>query len=682
MQTPSPPDAQTPEVLARSLRALARATARLVARDEPQRLIQSVVESLVADFDSVLARIWLHDSPSGTLRLSASAGLSTRTTESARAVIDVATYQEKVGEVARTRRPFLKNSLAGEPGFDQEWLAREGISAVAVLPLVARDDLRGVLVHFTRSRICDTMAETLSAFAAIVAEHLERERLAHELERSRAEQAQAIETAEERLRMVVSHAPIILFALDPDGKITLSEGRGLAALGFRPGELVGRSVFELYPNAPDLQENDRRALAGEEFTAVNDVGGAVLETRFRPIKDRAGRFAGTIGVSIDVTETARLQNELQKAAKLESIGLLAAGIAHDFNNTLQAITANVSLAKLTLRPTDEAFAVLGEVEAAALRARELTNQLLVFAKGGAPLKRVSSIAGLIRDSASFALRGSNARLNLDLPPDLWTVDADGTQLGQVVQNLALNAQQAMPAGGVVHARAENAVLTEGERPELAPGRYVRIEISDTGVGIAPEHLTKIFDPFFTTKAGGTGLGLTMTDSVVKRHGGHVECRSEIGRGTSFTIWLPASTDLPQAPAEVREPVPHGRGRVLVMDDERPIRAVVGQILKLLGYEAEFAREGSEAVALYKRALASNRPFDVVLMDLTIPGGMGGRDAMAAILAVDPTARGIVSSGYSHDPVMAEFEKYGFRALIAKPYRLEDLARVLARVLAG
>jgi CheY-like chemotaxis protein len=288
----------------------------------------------------------------------------------------------------------------------------------------------------------------------------------------------------------------------------------------------------------------------------------------------------------------------------------------------------------------------------------------------------------VRDTATFALRGSNVRLECDIAPELWTAEIDVGQISQVINNLVINAKQAMPEGGVVRIRVRNAALREGEVVNLPAGNYLRLAVSDTGVGILPEHVHKIFDPYFTTKQQGSGLGLATTYSIIARHQGHIEVESRVGEGTTFTVYLPVTaTGLAQNPRPPAQTAT-GQGHVLLMDDELPVRKVAHQLLTRLGYDVSLAQDGGEALALYRHALDEGRPFDAVVLDLTVPGRMGGKECLAQLRELDPHVKAIVSSGYSTDPVMAEHRAYGFRGVVAKPYQLHELSETLRRVIAS
>lgn len=379
----------------------------------------------------------------------------------------------------------------------------------------------------------------------------------------------------------------------------------------------------------------------------------------------------------DEIEQLEVQTE-----KLESLGLLAGGIAHDFNNLLTAIMGNISLAKIYMPAEGRAKDMLNEAEKASERARDLTLQLLTFAKGGAPIKETASINSIIKDSAGFALRGSNIAFDLVAPDGLWHVDVDAGQMSQVFHNLVINASHAMPNGGTISVHCENLDLQNAcDVPILEPGRYVKISIKDQGIGISGEYLTRIFDPYFTTKQKGSGLGLAMVYSIVRKHDGHITVESELGTGSTFHIYLPASAKEAEQKASCAPVFSHeGTGRILIMDDEEIVRNIAGEVLKTFGYEVTFSGDGAEALSAYQQAVLQKRPFVLVIMDLTVPGGMGGMEMMQRLLELDPHARALVSSGYSNDPVMADYQKFGFKGVVSKPYNVLSLAEAVKKAL--
>jgi len=387
---------------------------------------------------------------------------------------------------------------------------------------------------------------------------------------------------------------------------------------------------------------------------------------------------GTVVVFRDITEKQALQNELSKGQKLESLGVLAGGLAHDFNNLLTAIMGNVSLAMLTGNSEDKSFKFLQSAESATLRARDITQQLLTFAKGGAPVKELASIEEIIHESADFSLRGSNCKCRFLFAQELSSTEIDKGQFSQVINNLIINATHAMPEGGIITINGENITLSDNPPASLSPGDYLKITIQDQGSGIPEEIKEKIFDPFFTTKEQGSGLGLASSYTIIKNHGGHIQISETSSQGTSFTIFLPASTKKPVIKQDSTIATCKGSGQILLLDDEEMILETTSWILEHLGYKVDPVNDGAAALTAYRHSLEQNRPYDLLIFDLTIPGGMGGIETLKKILELNPKARAIVSSGYSNDPAMANFTDYGFIDCIAKPYTVGKLSEVLNR----
>ena len=393
-------------------------------------------------------------------------------------------------------------------------------------------------------------------------------------------------------------------------------------------------------------------------------------------------MSGGVAIFEDITERKKAEAERLQFSKLESLGTLAGGIAHDFNNILTAILGNIGLAALDDKIGPRVKDRLAQAEAACLRAQALSQQLLTFAKGGAPVKKLFSVAELLTESTAFTCVGSPVKCETTFPENLWSIEADPGQIGQIFQNLTINAIQAMPTGGTIKVWAENLTLgTESDLP-LSAGRYIKISVRDQGMGIPAEHLPRIFDPYFTTKQKGSGLGLASAYAIIKKHHGHIAVESKPGVGTTFYIYLPAvEQQVTPQPEEDRELLV-GKGKILVMDDEEMVREVLGRMLARLGYEAEFARDGGEAIEMFVQAQGSGQAFAAVILDLTVPGGMGGKETMARLLEIDPQVKAIVSSGYSDDPIMADFQKYGFSGVIAKPYKISELGKILQEVAMG
>jgi PAS domain S-box-containing protein len=407
-----------------------------------------------------------------------------------------------------------------------------------------------------------------------------------------------------------------------------------------------------------------------------------------PISNNDGAAIGIVLIFRDITEKQKLEAELFKARKLESLGVLAGGIAHDFNNILTGVITNIFMAKLGVPADGESHKLLIDAEKACFRASRLTKQLLTFSKGGAPVKEVCSIKELIEETVGFCLSGSNAGYRLELPDNLSAANVDKGQIDQVLNNLLINAQQAMPLGGTIVVLAENTEISRDEKAidqrllALAPGAYVKVSISDEGMGIADGDLEKIFDPYFTTKARGNGLGLTTSYSIIKNHNGVIIVDSELGQGSKFSFFLPAADLSMESANDQEKPQPRGNSKILVMDDDDAVRTVISRLLQGYGYTVQCTATGDETVTAYKKAFGDGEAFDVVIMDLTIPGGIGGKETVKVLREFDPDVKAIVSSGYSNDPIMANFRDYGFTGVIVKPFDIEDFVRTIESVVRG
>jgi len=405
-----------------------------------------------------------------------------------------------------------------------------------------------------------------------------------------------------------------------------------------------------------------------------------VELRTFLLKDDDGIPNGMWEIVRDITERKKTEEELRKIERLESLGVLAGGIAHDFNNLLTGILGNLSLVQM--EGGEDYQNILEEAKQASIQAKNLTLQLLTFSKGGEPIRGKVSIEDIIRESAEFSLHGSNVRCEFHFANDLWKVEVDKGQISQVIDNLVINSNQAMPEGGKIHIKAENIILEKENLLYLQEGKYVKITLQDEGIGVPEEYLPKIFDPYFSTKQEGSGLGLATVYSIIKKHEGYITVQSKVGKGTTFFIYLPAIEEKisgERAKKAIRRTLT-GKGRILIMDDEKIVRKAVGGMLGRLGYTVEFAENGEEAITKYEEAKNSGNPFDTVILDLTVPGGMGGKKAIEKLLKIDPDVKAIVSSGYSNDPVMANYEKHGFRAVVAKPFDLKELNEAIKKVL--
>jgi PAS domain S-box-containing protein len=503
----------------------------------------------------------------------------------------------------------------------------------------------------------------------------------------------ALAAERERLSMTLRLVDDGVVATDADGRIVLVSKVAETLTGWAEEEAIGKPLSEVFhiineetrEHCEDLVETILRTggmfgFANCSVLIARDETERIITDSGGPIYDKDSNIIGVVLVFRDITERRKMEEELLRTQRLESIDVLAGGIAHDFNNILTAILGNISLAKMYADPGDEVFQRLTEAERASMQARDLTRQLLTFSRGGAPALRATCIAELLKNSASFVLMGSNVRCEFSIPDDLWPVEIDKGKISQVISNLIINADHAMPEGGIIKVRAENVVVEAVDSPPLGRRKYIRISIQDQGVGIPEEHLQKIFDPYFTTKQEGSGLGLAISHSIIKNHGGHIAVESQKGIGTAFFVYLPASSGKVLTSHQLEGKPIMGAGNVLMMDDEEIVRDLAYGILSNIGYKVTIAADGAEAIELYKKAKQFGRPFDAVIMDLTVPGGMGGREATRKLTEIDPEAKVIVSSGYSNDPIMFDFRKHGFSDVIAKPYKVKELSEVLHKVI--
>jgi PAS domain S-box-containing protein len=510
-----------------------------------------------------------------------------------------------------------------------------------------------------------------------------------------AQKRAALELAAEKERLAITLRSIGdgVITTDDKGCVVLVNRVAERLTGWSQQEAAGRPLAEVLTlveadsgdRCPDpaqavLRCGCRLELAQHTVLVGRDNSRTPIADSAAPIYDPRSAVVGVVLVFRDITEKLRTEQEQLKIKKLESVGVLAGGIAHDFNNLLTAILGNINLARLAAAPDSQLARLLTQAEKGSLRAQHLTQQLLTFAKGGEPVRQAADLGDIIRDNADFVLRGSAIGFSFNPPADLWPVDIDPGQIGQVIQNIILNARQALPLeGGRIEVLAQNCpACLPGSGTQPAP--CVRLTITDNGPGIPPEHLDKIFDPYFTTKEAGSGLGLAICHAIITKHKGVLTVQTTEGSGTEFTLKLPVATGPPAQAATSERPPSQRRLKILVMDDEEMLRTLALDIFALLGHEAQAVPDGDAALVAYQQAMAAATPFDLVIMDLTIPGGMGGKEAVKKILALNPQAKVIVASGYSNDPVMANYQKYGFAAMLVKPYLTRDLEEVIHHIL--
>ena len=505
---------------------------------------------------------------------------------------------------------------------------------------------------------------------------------------------QDLRSAGARLQALLDNYPVGILFVGYDRVIKRVNAEMTRISGYSQEELEGDTTRKFYPSQESYEENGRRNYPNLRRKGVCELQNDLLRKdgtsvpcnwQGRIIETSEG-LEGVVWSVEDISHRLRLEEELLKVKKLESIAVLAGGIAHDFNNILVAIIGNVSLAERLVEEKNQVRELLARAISASLRAKNLVVRLLAFASGGEPVRGSASLPELLRESVPFVLAGSNVKCEYDIPVALWSINMDRGQLDQVFQNLVLNADQSMPEGGTMTISCANVEVTADDIPGLRPGRYVRAEVRDSGHGIRSEHIDRIFDPYFSTKEKdsnkGSGLGLSIVHSIITRHEGMITVQPGPCKGTAFTLYLPALAEERAEEERPQEVIVKGRGRVMIMDDEEIVRRVVCDMLSYLGYEGIEAGDGHEALSLYERFLREGQRIDAVIMDLTIPGGMGGREAVRRLLLLDPQARAIVSSGYFDASGMHDFRAAGFADIVSKPYQMLDLSRVLSAVLAG
>ena len=515
-----------------------------------------------------------------------------------------------------------------------------------------------------------------------------------------------LKTSETRYRLLAENITDVIWVMALDGShFTYISPSIKHFLGYTPDEAMTLSLEEILTpvSAQQAKAAFEEELAMEQSGNADPFRSRTLELEYRckdgstlwaevrsgVLCDERGCAMAIVGVTRDITERKkmeedkqRLEAQLLRSQKIEAIGTLAGGLAHDFNNFLTSVLGNISLLKDPKTSSQSRSEFLAKAEQAIFCAKDLTQQLLTFAKGGEPIKQMTSLDVIIKESSSFVLSGSPVACEYVFSPDLWPTDIDPGQISQVVHNLVLNAVQAMPNGGTITIHADNLLLgtkTLDRSIPLVPGPYLKVSLRDQGEGIPPDHLLQIFDPYFTTKSEGHGLGLASAYSIMKKHKGLITVDSKLGVGTEFTLIFPASPHAKILKTLDTVQRKRGSGKILVMDDVELIRTLTGEMLIRCGYHCELAKDGYEAISLYKKAMNSEQPFSAVIVDLTVPGGMGGKEALRRLRAINPDVKVIVSSGYSNDPVMANHQIHGIQGVLPKPYSIEELSRIVYQV---
>ncbi len=568
---------------------------------------------------------------------------------------------KKLRELARSLIPKVKDMFS--------------LRSFLLVPLISGDETLGLLDYARKEPFTQ---EDLQRFVTIA------QQMTTAIKRKQAEEALALE--EERLRTTLRSISDGVIATDVAGNIILMNHAAAELTGWPLDLAQGKPISDVFKSTGDgkpfelalasvLRGNVKPIQNPNRQLVTRDGKERPVAGSMAPLGNRGEKVKGMVLVFQDISQRQQLEHEMLRSHKLESLGVLASGLAHDFNNFLMSIMLNVVTAKLKSDQNADVKTLLESAEQSITKAKAITQQLLTFSRGGDPVKSGMRLQPLVEECVKFALHGRPVASSFDLPDDLWPVDVDSGQINQVINNLVLNAVEAMPDGGRLEVSARTLKVKEGEaRIALEPGDYVELKVTDEGEGIPDTIIDFIFDPYFTTRDKGSGLGLFSCYNILTSHGGGITVTSEIGRGTTVTVYLPAAR---RGELAAEQPVTtRGSGRVLVMDDDDTIRLGLAALLGELGYDVTTTAAGEEAVEIYTSELTSEHPIDVVILDLTVPTGMGGAETIKHLHAVDPQVKAVVSSGYANDPVLAQYRDYGFQGILVKPFRPEDLSQVM------
>lgn len=544
---------------------------------------------------------------------------------------------------------------------------------------IGTDGYRVVIMDITERKQMEELRENI---------HLELEKKVKKRTVELEEANYKLKKSEEQFQQMVEFLPVSIF-LHNKKEIVFANSEALNLVHSANKQVFNGQSFTAFIDLDDkemfkdkLSEVITEKVSLKSFTTkVVQMTGTVIEVELflTPFS-----YQGDLVVQMtayNMTKRKKREEELSKVEKLDSISILAGGIAHDFNNHLTVLLGNISMAMSNISDPEQLGKFLSNAKEATLQTKNLASQLLIFSKEGEPIKEVVAMDQLIMECTNFALSGSNVTSHFSIPEDLLLVEVDKGQITQVLYNIIINAVQALVEGGSIYVKVENVTIDpqSDNSTALSAGEYVKVSIEDDGPGIPENSLQKIFDPFYTTKENGSGIGLAGAYNIIKNHYGCIKAESEVGKGTVLSFIIPASLKVNEV-IKKNSNVIYGTGKILLMDDEKAIREIVGQMLIFMGYEPHFAREGKEAIEVYLRAKEMGQPFDVVILDMTIKGGMSGKDTIKELLAIDPEVKAIVASGYSKNLAISKYRVYGFKGAAKKPFSIEELSKIVNEVI--